>query len=690
MPIAREGDLYQFICMIGISEGQGALDALVSETQYAFAEGGALSKSAQYEYRPQQQQLAGEIAQTLIDQGSLVAEAGTGVGKSLAYLIPSIKYALESGKKCLVSTHTINLQEQLLNKDVPLAARLLGAEITYTLLKGRQNYLCPTRLKRALQGRGDLFTSSESLELKRIYEWSLETEDGTLSDLDFKPSYKVWQQVCSEADLCSQKRCGGSGKCHYQEARKRANNSHVIILNHNLFFSLLDLDDAEDREGFLFQRDFIVFDEAHTLENVAAKQLGLNISAGGLRMELNKIFNSRNNKGILRAAQRLDLAPTVEEAADQAGEFFDNVTEAIFPDGEHVNGQRPASEVRVREPDIVENTLGASLQRLRLELSNLGEDSEDEMLQSEINDAVRRLGEVCDGVAQFLNMEDQNSVYWAEPARGDFGSVTLRSAPIDIAERLRSVLFSSKRSAIMTSATLSVRDGDIRYFKKRVGAETASELVVGSPFNLATQMETYVASGMCEPKSQYYSQDLTTWITSFLQYCDGRAFVLFTSYRDMSIVAEQVRLQCDHHGWDCFVQGTGTPRQQMLENFRKSKNGVLLGTDSFWTGVDVPGEALSNVIIARLPFEVPSHPVVQARLEDITKRGGNSFMDYSLPEAVLKFRQGVGRLIRSGKDQGKVLLLDSRIVNKRYGETFLQCLEPSPVKYIKNASELIG
>lgn len=240
----------------------------------------------------------------------------------------------------------------------------------------------------------------------------------------------------------------------------------------------------------------------------------------------------------------------------------------------------------------------------------------------------------------------------------------------------------------MTSATLSVSGNNIQYFKRRVGADRATEAVVGSPFDLGSQMESYVASGMCEPRDQHYGQELVTWITAFLEYCQGRAFVLFTSYRDMTMVAEQVRRQCGRNGWDCFVQGTGSSRQVMLEGFRNAENGVLLGTDSFWTGVDVPGQALSNVIIARLPFEVPSHPVVQARLEDITAKGGNSFMDYSLPEAVLKFRQGIGRLIRSGKDRGKVLILDSRVVHKRYGEDFIKCLQPSPIKFLKNVNEL--
>ena len=229
--------------MIGVSENHGNLSFIVNETKVAFSEEGALSKSKKFEYRPEQQDLAVEIAKALTDKDSLVAEAGTGVGKSLAYLIPAIKYAIETDQKCLLSTHTINLQEQLLHKDVPLASRLLGVPLNFTLLKGRQNYLCPSRLKRALQGRGDLFTSTEVQELKQIYEWSQDTEDGTLSDLDFKPSFRVWSQVCSEADLCTQRRCGPTGKCWYQEARKRANESQVIILNHTLFFSLLDIED---------------------------------------------------------------------------------------------------------------------------------------------------------------------------------------------------------------------------------------------------------------------------------------------------------------------------------------------------------------------------------------------------------------------------------------------------------------
>jgi len=689
--VASRADLFHRVGMISLADDHGAAEEevdIVAETYYAFAEGGALSTSKQFEYRPQQQRLASEIAETLVTETSIVAEAGTGVGKSLAYLIPSIKYALKSGKKCLLSTHTINLQEQLLHKDVPLAARLLGVPLRYTLLKGRQNYLCPVRLTRALQGKGDLFTSSEAMELKRIYDWSQGTEDGTLSDLDFKPSYKVWQQVCSDPDLGSQKRCGPSGRCHYQEARKRANDSQVVILNHNLFFSLLDIEQDSDAEGFLFARDFAVFDEAHTIENVAAKQLGLNISAGGMRAELNKIFNTRSKKGLLQKAQRLDLAQHVEEATAQVGHFFDNVTEALFPDGEHLTGQRMPGEVRVNDPDLVPNTIGAPLQRLRLSLGELSEETEDEMLTAELTETLRRLGDMQTGVAQFLDMEDEQAVYWAEPARGDYGSMTLRSAPIDIADRLRTVLFTRKRSAIMTSATLAVGSEDLGYFKRRVGAEHSSELMVGSPFDLRRQMQTYVASGMCEPKSRDYSTELTTWILAFLQYCGGRAFILFTSYRDMTLVAEQVRRLCDQQGWECFVQGQGQPRQAMLEGFRNAQNGVLLGTDSFWTGVDVPGDSLSNVIIARLPFEVPSHPVVQARLEDIEQKGGNPFMDYSLPEAVLKFRQGIGRLIRSGKDQGKIFLLDSRIVTKRYGQTFLDCVHPAPVKHLQTVHDL--
>jgi len=676
--------------MISIAEDLGSLSFLINETQNAFSPQGLLSKSKQFEYRPQQQELATEIARSLVDDTSLVAEAGTGVGKSLAYLIPAIRYAIEAEKKCLLSTHTINLQEQLLNKDLPLAIKILGEDIPYTLLKGRQNYLCPTRLKRALQGKGDLFTSTEVSELKQIYDWAETTSDGTLTDLPFKPSYRVWSQVCSDSDLCSQRRCGPTGKCWYQEARRRANESKVIILNHNLFFSLLDLTDIEDRDGYLFARDFVVFDEAHTLENVAAKQLGLRISAVGLKMELNKVYNTRNRKGILRNADRLDLAPAIEKVSTLATDFFDDVTEAVFQQNMSKTGDSkpPPKEVRITQSDIVPNTISAPLGLLKIELGDIAETTENDMLKSEVNEVIKRLGDIQEGIGQFLNMEDEDSVYWVEAGRGEFASVTLRTAPINVADRLREVLFGTGKTAIMTSATLSVGDGDVQYFKRRVGAERAHEIVVGSPFDLAKQMHTYVASGISDPRSPQHLKELKQWICAFLEFCEGRAFVLFTNYRDMQAVAPEVQSLCETNHWDCFVQGSGRSRQDMLQGFRKSDNGVLLGTDSFWTGVDVPGEALSNVIIAKLPFEQPSHPVVAARLEDIKTSGGNSFMDYSLPEAVLKFRQGVGRLIRSENDHGKVLILDSRVIHKRYGSTFLDCLTPSPIKVMQCPEDL--
>lgn len=668
--------------MIHLNDQIGDLEDLIKETQSDFSDTGMLSESEKFEYRPQQQQLAVNVAENLVNRSHLLAEAGTGVGKSLAYLIPSIKYALAADRKCIISTHTINLQEQLLHKDVPLAVKLIGKPVQFTLLKGRQNYLCPTRLKRALQSKGDLFNASEVEELKLIWKWSEKTADGTLSDLDFKPSYKVWSQVCSESDICTQRRCGPTGQCHYQEARKRANDSQLIILNHTLFFSVIDPYQAEKETGFLFPNDFVVFDEAHTLENVAAKQLGLRVSALGVRMELQKLYNPRTRKGVLRSCQRTDIAEKVDVVADKASEFFTDIDEVLFEMG---NG-----EVRVKEPEIVPNTLSLSLQDLLMELNEAAEEVDHEITKAELNDSIRKLGDINDSVKTFLNQGDGESVYWAEKTgTEDRNNLTLSSAPIDLAERLKRFLFASNKCTIMTSATLSVKgNNDLSYFKRRVGADFANELIVGSPFDYGKQMKVFIGSEVPDPRHDDYQKCLIDWVVTYLDKAGGRAFVLFTSYRLMQAVGTEVERLCAKEGWDFFQQGESLSRQGMIDGFRASENAVLLGTDSFWTGVDVPGEGLSNVIITRLPFEVPTHPVIEARHEAIEAKGMNSFMHYSLPEAVLKFRQGIGRLIRSEHDRGNIVILDNRVLTKNYGKDFLSCVAPAVVKSIPSPHKL--
>ncbi|MFC4993182.1 ATP-dependent DNA helicase [Rubritalea tangerina] len=639
-----------------------------------------LSKSPDFAYRSQQQEMAVEVAKALEESRVLTVEAGTGVGKSLAYLIPAVKFALASGRKAVLSTHTINLQEQLTGKDIPIVRKLLGEDFDAVLLKGRQNYVCPLRLRIAMDSKGDLFTSSEVEELKEIWEWAEGTKDGTLSELDFRPSPKVWSQVCSEAHICTPRTCGTRGNCFYQKARRRVEKADVVVVNHTLFFSLLDsvMEERDERDkGYIFANDFVIFDEAHTLEDIAANQLGLRMSQSGLRFDVSRLYNPRNKKGLLKQLRSGEGIQAAEDLLERAQDFFDELAESIQ------FGQY-SKESRVREADIVDNTLAEPLRKLWNIIENEAEKLDKESAtRKELMDGARRLREMHGTLRLFLDQTDEESVYWVEKGGRDGDVLSLRSAPINVADRLREVMFGKGRTCVLTSATLSAGEEDMSYFRRRVGAEHAKAVQIGSPFDYQKQMEVYVMQAMPDPGTDKYEASLVHWIERVLKYTEGKAFVLFTSYKVMRNVADAMEDYFDEMGWRLLVQGDGTPRHKMVEIFRNDVHSVLFGTDSFWAGVDVPGEALSNVIVTRLPFSVPDHPVVQSKIEAIEAEGGNAFMDYSVPEAVIKLRQGVGRLIRSEKDKGVVVILDNRVVTKRYGKTFLKALPDAPVKVVK-------
>lgn len=657
--------------MISVSDFSSASDSLSSVTSEFFGTNGALSGLKDFEFRPQQQQMAVAVARALEEERPLVVEAGTGVGKSLAYLAPAIRKALDERRKALISTHTINLQEQLVEKDIPLLQSVMGEEFQALLLKGRRNYLCPNRLQNAMSGGGEMFTSSELEELKAIWEWARSTEDGTLSDLDFIPSGRVWSQVCSESHACTVKRCGFSGACFYQEARKQVADADVVVVNHTLFFTLLNsqADFTESDEGFLFANDFLIFDEAHTLEQVAAKQLGLSISQVGMKFDLHRLYNPKNRKGLFQLTGDSQGRRQTMKLLDDIDEFFEEV-EDLCEWGEW------GREFRIRNPEFVEDTLGAGLIEVGRRARAVA-DLADDTTRNELAELARRLADCRAGLATFLDQGDEGSVYWVEKSERD--SISLNAAPIDVAELLRPVFFERDRPCVFTSATLGIGDRDLGYFRNRVGAQEVEAVQIGSPFDYTEQMKIHLVKDLPMPNAPGYDEALIKWIGHFVQMSGGRAFVLFTSYKLLQKVAGEMEEFFDDHNIELLVQGKGKSRGQLIESFKSDETSVLFGTDSFWTGVDVPGKALTNVIITRLPFAVPDHPLTQARLEQIEERGGNSFMEYSVPEAILKLRQGVGRLIRSCEDEGRVVLLDARILNKRYGKAFLAAMPEAPV-----------
>lgn len=642
-----------------------------------FAEGGWLQEGLQLEHRPQQEQMARAVAAAMRDDEPLLFEAGTGVGKSLAYLLPGIIHAVDQGRQLIVSTHTIALQEQLETKDLPLCRRVFRlnseteryAEFKSTVLVGKANYLCTTRLAAALKDKNELFSTPEHDDLLRIAAWAETTTTGLRHELTPAVSNEVWELVNADSSGCSRKYCD-CDKCFYQRARSRLRQANVVIVNHSLLFAHINAGGAAEKggaRGILFPDDFVVLDEAHTVPGVATEHFGLRLSSYGTNRLLKQLYNPKTRRGLLQKYGSATDRQLVVDALDAAEQFFTFLAEKLLD-------KQPIA--RVREEGFAEPWLNAPLLALIKSVRTLADKLDDGRERDELLEQAARLKTYQTSLRQFLSVADEKFVYWLERSGRRTTIVTLRSAPIDVAPYLREELLQRGTSVVFTSATLAVA-GDIAPFQHQVGAEEVRAAIVHSPFDFEKAMRVYLAADVPLPSPRDARLALDVLI-DYVRFCTlrtpGGSLVLFTSYGDMRQVADALQRDYDQARRPFLMQGGDFSRTELTRKMRASGNAILFGTDSFWTGIDVPGRALSQVIVTRLPFEVPSHPILEARTEWIRDRGGNPFNELTLPDALIKFRQGVGRLIRTITDRGIVTVLDSRLLAKPYGRHFLECL----------------
>lgn len=642
------------------------MDLLEFKSQDLFGPSGTLEQHLpNYEYRQEQVTMADHVYQALINESHAIVEAGTGVGKTLAYLIPLIYFTVGQKKRAVIATHTITLQEQLFEKDIPFLRTVLPIDFKVEVFKGRSNYLCLRRLQEVLHGQGGQLALLDNLEQLNL--WVQTTETGDRNDAPSPIPQELWAAICCEKESCPEELCPHFRDCFYWGLRHKLSDAQIIVTNQAMLLA-----DIRTEGSVLPKYHAVVVDEAHNLEDVATNSFSQEINRETL------FAYYRTGVQLQAALQGLvpeyivqDFRVTLDELAKEVGRYFSAI-------GPLITGFTTIIDETNRS-DFAQTSLPK-------QLGEMGElIMECDLEESEVSGLVTQFDEFTTNLKNTLESimaaNDPQYVYWAEMQNGE---PTLIAAPIDVSSTLQAALFADVPSVVLTSATLSTNQS-FDYIRHRLGFQQANELILGSPFDYSKQAVLCVPYQAKHPNHNQYPQFTAYLILHTAAATQGGVLALFTSYYLMDTVAELIQPKLDEVGYSLFKQGDG-PRLGLINDFQSTPHALLFGTNSFWEGVDIPGEALKAVVITRLPFAVPDRPVTAARLRAIEAGGGNSFVEYSVPQAILRLKQGFGRLIRTSSDYGGVVILDERILSASYGAQFIASLPPA--RFTRDIEEL--